>query len=633
MDREQSDDRDMVVLAAESEAAVGGELESDVRHADPRSIEEGSLPDADVLIVLDRTGLDRIKGSHAATPIVAFVDDPTDPIATDPIVDAVATSAPELAERTRWLVARSNREQLVSDPDTEPSRMERLQAGAARLATARSPEDAYRIAVAIADEILSTRHSIAGVVTDGWIEPVAVSTDEDPADRNRVRVGEGLAGAVIERNEAIVAGSVDHEAYGSALTVPVGEEGILQVVAAMPDAFDAQDLELAELLASHLEETLSRLRVDERLRAERDRLRALFENIPDAAVEYGYEDGVPFVVRVNSAFEETFGYPAEEIVGEPIDDYILPSNTEGVREEAYELNARLQRGENLRREVTRRTAYGIGHFLLQIVPIHLGTENASGYAIYTDVTERREREQMLQRQNDRLDRFTSIVTHDLRNPLSIAKGHLDLARTTGEEERLERVEDALDRMDELITELLSLSRDGHVVGTIDDVRLSEVTREAWAHVDTGDAELVIDADATFQADPTRIRELFENLFGNSIEHGMGGQGSGHDDGTDPLTVSVGPIDAPTEEEADRETRAESTRPIGVYVQDDGVGFDEDPDGIFESGYTTDDDGTGLGLAISEHIAEAHGWEIVAIPAEPEGARFELRFDGADSTKP
>ena len=670
-----TDEWEIAVLASDRDATVSDELPARVRHHPPVSVDDDQLSTADALVVVDRAGLDRIKGSYAGTPIVAFGSDPSNPVATDPIVDAVAADSGELSARIRWLFARRSREELRNESDAEPTRIERLHAGAARLATARSPGDAYRTTAAIADEVFSTRHSIVGVVDGEWIEPVAVSTDDDPADRNRIRVGDGIAGTAIESGEPIVDGSLDHESYGSALTVPVDDDVILQTVSTVPNAFDRQDLELAELLASHLEETLSRLRVDDRLRAERDRLFALFENIPDAAVAYDYVDGVPHVDRVNPAFEETFGYDAERIVGEPVDEYIIPPDDDDAFDKATELNAKLKHGDNVRREVTRRTADGDRHFILHVVPIQLGTENASGYAIYTDVTERREREATLRRQNDRLDEFASIVSHDIRNPLSIARGHLDLARSTGESDHLDRVDDALDRMDELVTDLLSLARDGHLVGEQRELHLADVAREAWANVETGEATLVVDDGVAFEADPTRVRELFENLFHNSVEHGStdssrridgGGKGDavesvelgenvvaaenadptdnadagvgmdGRPDRSAPLTVRVGALDRDAEESKNGAADASSgtSRPPGFYLEDDGFGFDDAAmDRIFDSGYTTGSEGTGLGLAICERIAEAHGWTVRAVAAEPAGARFEFRFGSADPDGP
>jgi len=73
----------------------------------------------------------------------------------------------------------------------------------------------------------------------------------------------------------------------------------------------------------------------------------------------------------------------------------------------------------------------------------------------TTEQELREREAELEAQNERLEQFASMVSHDLRNPLSVASGNLELYRETGEESRLETIDTALTRIQELITDLTS----------------------------------------------------------------------------------------------------------------------------------------------------------------------------------
>jgi len=426
-------------------------------------------------------------------------------------------------------------------------------------------------------------------------------------------------------------------------------------------------------------------RDQEALRAERDRLLALFSNVPDPAIAYDYVDGEPIVHRVNDAFEETFGYDADRVVGESVDDFIVPP-TDDAESEAEELNERLQRGENVRREVTRKTVDGPRHFILHVVPIRLDAENVSGYAIYTDVTERREREAALERQNERLDEFASIVSHDLRNPLSVAEGYVTLAHETGETDYLEKATEALDRMDELVEDLLTLARQGDSVGETAPVSLGALARDAWESVDTGDAELVVDGDMTIDANPTRTRELLENVFRNSVEHGRardstavsrddensGTEFSNHstcsrappDDSAEHGRSRAGDTASRDDEHSVSECSSRSTSnrtssgdsvdhsPVapgdngehltvrvgeaafrgdggassrGFFVEDDGRGLPEsDRDRVFESGFTTEENGTGLGLAITKRIADAHGWEVRALGSESGGARFEFK---------
>ncbi|WP_253738445.1 ATP-binding protein [Halohasta salina] len=213
-----------------------------------------------------------------------------------------------------------------------------------------------------------------------------------------------------------------------------------------------------------------------------------------------------------------------------------------------------------------------------------------------DVTEQERYRRELETQNARLEQFTGMVSHDLRNPLNIAQGNIDLARETGDDEPLETVKTALDRMEELIEDLLALARQGKPIDDTERVSLAAVVRSCWEMVDVADAELVVDGDTELDADRERLQQLFENLVRNAVEHG------GED-----VTISVGPLDDG-----------------GFYVEDDGPGIPEAKhDEIFESGYTTSRQGTGFGLSIVTEIVDAHGWSISVTNGETGGARFEI----------
>jgi signal transduction histidine kinase len=219
----------------------------------------------------------------------------------------------------------------------------------------------------------------------------------------------------------------------------------------------------------------------------------------------------------------------------------------------------------------------------------------------------RERERRLERERARLDEFAGVLSHDLRNPLGVAIGRVELARelaTDEVDEHLAAVERAHDRIDERIGEVLTLAREGRVVGEPRPVDLGEAARAAWSAVsDPGDRTTLVGADRlhTVEGDGERLRALFENLFRNGLDHARG-EG-------DPLTVTVGPL-------AGRE---------GFYVADDGPGIPpEDRETVFHTGMTTCEDGTGFGLAIVRSIAEAHGWTVSVTESETGGARFEVR---------
>jgi PAS domain S-box-containing protein len=241
--------------------------------------------------------------------------------------------------------------------------------------------------------------------------------------------------------------------------------------------------------------------------------------------------------------------------------------------------------------------------------IQLARVLAANVTVALDGAERtaqlRDRDAALQREVDRLEKFAGLVSHDLRNPLNVAAGRLDLARELVDDgdaiAELDRVGDAHERMTQLIDDLLALARQGKTVSELVPVDLAQTAERAWRTVDTGDASLdAPDGSVTVDADPERLRTLLENLFTNSVVHGS------TDDTA--VTVTVGAL------------------PDGFYVADDGAGFDAgvDPDEAMNYGVSSDPHGTGFGLAIVREIAAAHGWTLAVDDAD--GARFEFRDD-------
>jgi PAS domain S-box-containing protein len=212
----------------------------------------------------------------------------------------------------------------------------------------------------------------------------------------------------------------------------------------------------------------------------------------------------------------------------------------------------------------------------------------------------------LERQNDRLEEFASVVSHDLRGPLNVVSGRIELAREEREEtENLDTAIEALDRMDDIIEHTLALARQGQAVGETEPVALSTVAEESWNVADTGDARLVVDGGCELRADPDRFRQLLENLFRNAVEHAG-----------DDVTVTVGALE--------RDGAAQSG---AFYVEDDGPGIPEsERETVFDAGYTTDS-GTGFGLAIVAEIVDAHQADVEVVESATGGARFE--FTGFD----
>lgn len=206
-----------------------------------------------------------------------------------------------------------------------------------------------------------------------------------------------------------------------------------------------------------------------------------------------------------------------------------------------------------------------------------------------------EREQELLRQNEQLEEFTSVVSHDLRNPLTVAMGRLELLADECESEQLPLIESSLSRMEELVEDLLNYVLVGESIQTDDFLNLADRIANSWNNVRTHDAQIDIQADVKIHASATRLSQLFENLIRNAIEHGGG-----------DVTIRVGLLEN------------------GFFFEDDGPGIrDVEREKIFKAGYSTSATGTGFGLSIVRNVAIAHGWSVTVGESETGGARFHF----------
>jgi len=216
------------------------------------------------------------------------------------------------------------------------------------------------------------------------------------------------------------------------------------------------------------------------------------------------------------------------------------------------------------------------------------------------------RNEELKRQNDRLEEFASILSHDLRNPLNVASGHIELLREEYDDESFDRIAAAHDRMEQIIEETLILARSGQVIDEPEAVSLADLVSQCWANVETDEATLELVDTAMIVADGNRLQHLFENLFRNAVEHGRAN-----------VTIRVGILSDGT----------------GFYVEDDGPGITtNDREAVLESGYSTKEGGTGIGLAIVKQIVDVHGWDLHLAEGIDGGARFEVTGVGFEASQ-
>lgn len=323
---------------------------------------------------------------------------------------------------------------------------------------------------------------------------------------------------------------------------------------------------------------LSMIDISKQVESRRELTR--YEAIVDAVGDpvYVLDDEGKFLY-VNNSFVNTFGYPAEQVVGQSVelvkDETAIAQGRNNLRRVLSDDGPDSVCFETEIQSMDGETITCMDH--MKAVMTDEGFVGSAG--VLRDITEQKEREQKLRQQNKRLERFASTLAHDIRNPLSVAMAELELTRDECSSERLSKVSESLTQIERIIADLLELAQTAET--EVASVDLESVACESWEQVESAESTLSVDAQETVIANRSQLQRLFVNLFSNSLNHSDGN-----------VIVSVG------------------TLPDGFYVDDTGPGIPvADRNDVFETGYTTDPDGSGYGLGIVQNIVLNHSWDM------------------------
>lgn len=362
----------------------------------------------------------------------------------------------------------------------------------------------------------------------------------------------------------------------------------------------------------------------EHLRRVSHRWEALSHALPDIVVT---SDTTGTVLTINRLPP---GIPINALVGVPDSMFtpIAPADRPALRERFAHV---LSTGETLTYETRVQFPDGsYGTFESRLGPV-FDAQTVSGTVLITrDLTLQRQAEDarraaelqireytvQLERSNRELERFASVASHDLQEPLRKIQAFSDRLRQKYEEllpepgrDYVNRMQEAAKRMQDLINDLLMFSRLTTKEQRFAPVNLNKiltaVLSDLEVRIEENEARVEAGALPLIEADPVHMRQLFQNLISNAIKF---------------RRVEHPPVVTITAEE--RGGRCH------MRVQDNGIGIEpryhERIFGIFERLHSRGKyEGTGVGLAVCRKICEQHGGSIVVDSSPEQGSTFVI----------
>jgi len=328
---------------------------------------------------------------------------------------------------------------------------------------------------------------------------------------------------------------------------------------------------------------------------ERQKLSHILSNIGDVVIVIGEDRRV---LLINQSAVQALHLPTStQYVGLPIEDVIHLRNLLMLYETAR------QRPSGLRRELElpngRTYSASLSYY-----------EGVGTIIAMQDVTPYKEMDRLK-------NELVATVSHDLKQPLSVMRGYLDLLNMTNTfNERSQRymgqLNIAFQNMRQLIDDILDMARiEAGLSLNIDQISLNKVLMQAVISNRPSAEQKAIRLQSELpdlpeiNADESRIRQVFSNLINNAIKY----------------TPPEGRVDVSVEVHDSL---------VSVYIKDNGLGISaEDQAHIFERFYrvrrpeTENIDGTGLGLAIVRSLVEAHQGEISVNSSLGQGSTFRI----------
>ena len=365
---------------------------------------------------------------------------------------------------------------------------------------------------------------------------------------------------------------------------------------------------------------------------------------------------------VNQAFCDAFGLKEglADLVGLASRDLlakILPAFQHPDQAKARVLQI-LERGQAVKAEEFAmqggRTAFR------DFIPLHVRGNRCGRLWIYTDITERKQAEEIVKRSKEDLERivaertaklqemvaelehFSYTITHDMRAPLRAMQGFAEMmaeacggCREQDAQRFLERVRTSAVRMDSLIVDALNYNRTIRQELPLEPVDVAALLRgmlDSYPELQSSKAQIELEGDFPLvMGNEAGLTQCFSNLLGNAVKFARPDQRPQIRIWAETRQPSPGdnrPISSLPGRPSTVNYQPLTTPVVRVWVEDNGIGISEfllpRVFDMFTRGHNTYE-GTGIGLALVRKVMDRMGGKAGVESEEGKGSRFWLDF--------
>jgi PAS domain S-box-containing protein len=481
------------------------------------------------------------------------------------------------------------RKQAETALQNSKKKIEQLHTVAAKIEVAQSEDEVYQLIVDIAEKILEFDMCVVHVAEGNLLKARVLSSGIPAGGGGDIAIDEGIGGKTYRERKSYLIHDMSKKTdakqslrkYQSGISVPIENIGIFQAMSSRLNAFNEEDVELTELLMSHVTQALNRVQVEKELQESEEKYRSIVENshVGILVVDENYK-----FTYVNDKLCEILGHSHEKIIGHDFRKF-LDKESEHLVSDRY---IRRQRGEKVpsRYEFTIMRKDGERRRVeISSTIIRNAAGNVRTVAQILDVTERKYLEDQRENVKKEAELYADVLAHDIGNINQITLSYLHLLEST---EDIKKRKKQIGGIKRSIMKSARLVNDLKILKNIEKrkmarINLNKSLERAIDRIRTysdREIEVKLSGEKKYYAKGNKfLDEVFVSVLENAVEYTL----------DDPVQIDI--------------TMRRREKRCAVHIRDYGLGIPKEKRKDILMSLDTVSKRTGIGLYLVKKILD------------------------------